>query len=64
MSRTPSSGRFAATFSPRGEEVANAGVSLFSPTGRRRAEGPDEEAGSKVRSEAEAEPCSAVRSHE
>ncbi|RWD37944.1 MAG: hypothetical protein EOS50_14105 [Mesorhizobium sp.] len=39
--------RFAATFSPRGEEVASVGVSPFSPTGRSRAEGPDEEAGSK-----------------
>ncbi|RWC24872.1 MAG: hypothetical protein EOS55_29180 [Mesorhizobium sp.] len=38
----PSSGRFAATFSPRGEEVASAGACLFSPAGRRWPEGPDE----------------------
>ncbi|RWK53662.1 MAG: hypothetical protein EOR48_21410 [Mesorhizobium sp.] len=31
-----------ATFSPRGEEIAHAGASLFSPPGRRWHEGPDE----------------------
>ncbi|TGV75075.1 hypothetical protein EN801_039400, partial [Mesorhizobium sp. M00.F.Ca.ET.158.01.1.1] len=30
------------TFSPRGEEFASVGVSLFSPAGRRWPEGPDE----------------------
>ena len=43
----PSSGRFAATFSPRGEEVTSAGVNLFSPAGRRWPEGPDEGAASR-----------------
>jgi hypothetical protein len=51
MPQSPSSDRYAATFSPRGEEVANAGVSLFSPPGRRWPKGSDEGVGCKDRCE-------------
>ncbi|RUW55299.1 hypothetical protein EN804_31295 [Mesorhizobium sp. M8A.F.Ca.ET.161.01.1.1] len=60
MAQAPSSGRFAATFSPRGEEFASVGVSLFSPAGRRWPEGPDEGAGTEKRERA----FCTVRRHE
>lgn len=59
MPQSPSSDRYAATFSPRGEEVANGGVSLFSPTRRRWPEGSDEGASCKGRNDGRDMQCGA-----